>query len=44
VFSEARRSRPAGKKTPEEFSYSSGNNREWMEIEEIRERLRSINL
>jgi len=44
VFSEARRSSPTGRKVPEGFSYSSGNNREWMEVEEIRERLRSINL
>ena len=28
-----------GKKVPDRFSYSSGNNTQWMSVEEIRERL-----
>ena len=30
---------PGGKKVPEGFYYSSGNNTEWMDVEEIRRRL-----
>ncbi len=30
---------PKGKKVPEGFSYSSGNNTEWMSVEDIRNRL-----
>lgn len=33
-----------GKKVPEGFSYSSGNNAEWLSVEEIRERLKTIEL
>lgn len=31
-----------GKKVPEGFSYSSGNNAEWLSVEEIRDRLKTI--
>lgn len=31
-----------GKKVPERFSYSSGNNTQWLSVEEIRERLKNL--
>ena len=39
VWSESRRAVPTGRKVPEEFSYSSGTNTEWLGVEEIRELL-----
>lgn len=33
---------PGGKKVAEEFSYSSGNNTEWLSVEDIRELLKTI--
>lgn len=42
VFSERQKSNPTGKKVPEGFSYNSGNNGEWMGVEEIRERLKRM--
>ena len=36
VWSEKRKATPTGKKVPEGFSYSSGNNTEWLTVEEIR--------
>lgn len=39
VWSENRRPDPTGKKVPEGFSYSSDNNTEWMNTEEIKNRL-----
>lgn len=39
VWSESRRPKPTGKKVPEGFSYSSGNNTEWLSIEQITELL-----
>ena len=42
VWSESRRAVPTGKKVPEGFSYSSGNNTEWLGVEEIRELLKSV--
>ena len=42
VWSERHRAVPTGKKVPEGFSYSSGNNTEWLSVEEIRERLKSV--
>lgn len=39
VWSESKRPVPTGKKVPEGFSYSSDNNTEWMNVEEIKERL-----
>jgi len=35
---------PGGKKVPEGFSYSSGNNTEWLTVEEIRELIKTIDL
>ena len=42
VWSERQRAVPTGKKVPEGFSYSSGNNTEWLDVEEIRELLKSV--
>ena len=33
-----------GKKVEEGFSYSSGNNAEWLSVEDIRELLKSVDL
>ncbi len=44
VWSEHRRAVPTGKKVPERFSYSSDNNTEWLDVEQIRERLRKLEL
>jgi FlaA1/EpsC-like NDP-sugar epimerase len=44
VFQERATVLPGGKKVPEGFSYSSGNNTEWLTVEEIRELLKSIDL
>ena len=44
VWSESRRAVPTGKKVPEGFSYSSGNNTEWLSVEEIRELLKTVDL
>ena len=33
---------PGGKKVPEGFSYSSGNNTEWLSVEEIRELVKTV--
>ena len=35
---------PGGKKVEDGFSYSSGNNTEWLNVEEIRELLKTLNL
>lgn len=35
---------PGGTKVPEGFSYSSGNNTEWLSIEEIRELIKTLDL
>ncbi len=42
VWSESRTPKPTGKKVPEGFSYSSGNNTEWLTVEEIRELLKTV--
>lgn len=34
----------SGKKVPEGFSYSSGNNTQWLSVEDIRERLKDLEL
>ncbi len=44
VWSESRKAVPTGKKVPEGFSYSSGNNTVWLTVEEIRERLKEVDL
>ncbi len=33
---------PGGKKVEDGFSYSSGNNTEWLSVEQIRELLKTI--
>ena len=42
VWSEHRRAIPTGKKVPEGFSYSSGNNTEWLSVEDIRRLLETV--
>ena len=42
VWSEHKRAVPTGKKVPEGFSYSSGNNSEWLSVEQIRELLSAM--
>lgn len=44
VFQERATILPGGKKVEEGFSYSSGNNTWWLSVEEIRERLKTLNL
>ena len=42
VWSEAKKPNPTGKKVTEGFSYSSGNNTEWMSVEDIKEKLKTV--
>lgn len=42
VWSERRKPEPAGKKVAEGFSYTSGNNAEWLSVEQIRELLKTL--
>ncbi len=42
VFSTKRMPQPTGKKVPEGFSYSSGNNTEWLTVEQIQELLKKL--
>ena len=42
VWNDAQLEKPSGKKVPEGFSYSSGNNTEWLSVEEIRELLKTV--
>ncbi len=44
VWSESRKVQPTGKQVPEGFSYSSGNNTEWLNVEQIRELLEKVEL
>ena len=39
IFNERQAPDPNAKKVPEGFYYSSGNNTEWMSVEDIRNRL-----
>ncbi len=41
TFNEWQTPAPGGKKVPEGFSYNSGNNTEWLSVEDIRERLKT---
>ena len=43
-FHETQTILPGGKKVEEGFSYSSGNNTWWLTVDEIRERLKELNL
>lgn len=44
VWSTSKVAKPTGKKVPEGFSYSSGNNSEWLSVEQIRELLHTVDL
>ncbi|MCM1118698.1 MAG: UDP-N-acetylglucosamine 4,6-dehydratase (inverting) [bacterium] len=44
VWSERQKVQPTGKKVAEGFSYSSGNNTQWLSVEEIRELLKGVEL
>lgn len=44
VWSDKQKPLPGGKKVEEGFSYSSGNNTEWLSVEEIQELLKTIDL
>ena len=44
VWSERQKAVPTGKRVPDEFSYSSDNNTEWLSVEEIRELLKTVDL
>lgn len=44
VWNDSHRAVPTGKKVPEGFSYSSGNNTEWLTVEEIRELIKTVDL
>lgn len=44
VWSDSKKAEPTGKKVPEGFSYSSGNNNWWLTVEEIRELLKTVEL
>lgn len=44
VWSERRRVVPTGKKVPEGFSYSSGSNTEWLNVEQIKELVKTLEL
>ncbi len=44
VWNDKQRPDTSGKKVPEGFSYSSGNNTEWLTVDEIRELLKTVEL
>lgn len=44
VWSKSRIPQPTGKKVPEGFSYSSGNNSQWLTVSEIQELLKTVDL
>ncbi|MBR1470455.1 MAG: UDP-N-acetylglucosamine 4,6-dehydratase (inverting) [Lachnospiraceae bacterium] len=44
VWSNSRMPKPTGQKVPEGFSYSSGNNTEWLSVEQIRELLKTVDI
>lgn len=44
VWSEKQKAQKTGKKVEEGFSYSSGNNTEWLSVQEIQELLKSLDL
>ncbi|MDD2970554.1 MAG: UDP-N-acetylglucosamine 4,6-dehydratase (inverting) [Lachnospiraceae bacterium] len=44
VWSKDKTPTPTGKKVPEGFSYSSGNNTEWLTVEQIKELLKDVDL
>ena len=44
VWSDRQKVQPTGKKVEEGFSYSSGNNTQWLNVEEIKELLKMVEL
>lgn len=44
VWSDRQKTQPMGRKVEEGFSYSSGNNTQWLSVEEIRELLKTVEL
>lgn len=44
VWSDSKRPNPTGKKVEEGFSYSSGNNAEWLTVEQMKELLKVVDL
>ena len=44
VFNERQVPDLSGKKVEEGFSYSSGTNSEWLSVEDLRERLKEVEL
>lgn len=42
VWSDSRKAVPTGKRVPEGFYYSSGNNTEWLTVEDIRRLLKTV--
>lgn len=44
VWSDRQKAQPTGKKVPEGFSYSSGNNKEWLGVEDIQKLLKEVEL
>lgn len=44
VWSDSKRPNPTGKKVEEGFSYSSGNNTEWLTVEQMKELLKVVDL
>ena len=44
VWNDKQKPDTRGKKVSEGFSYSSGNNTEWLTVEEIRELLKTVEL
>lgn len=44
VWSERKKPNPSGKKVAEGFSYTSGNNTEWLSVEQIKELLKTLDL
>ena len=44
VWSSVKKPEPTGKKVPEGFTYSSGNNSEWLSVEDIRELIKTVDL
>ena len=44
VWSDRQKAQPTGRKVEEGFSYSSGNNTQWLSVEEIRELVKTVEL
>lgn len=44
VWNERQKVQPAGKRVPEGFFYSSGNNTDWINVEQIKDLLKTIDL